>query len=153
MPVGVAALPGSERVYDLDRKDWQTLAAPNRPGFLTDGGGWLVGVSATSQPGRQREAAVSFVTYLSSRDTAARLVANRDFPLLPTRASQLGAGLPDARNAPGVDSRSWSRAVAATLSAARSCRPCGCPRPAAIWPTCPGPVARRWSVVRRRKWR
>src|SRR5690606_13885598 len=49
----------------------------------------------------------------------ARLLVDRDAPMLPTRTSQLGAGLPDPRGAPGVDGRGWSRAVASTLTAPR----------------------------------
>src|SRR5579864_127955 len=42
--VGVAALPGSLRVYDPERRVWETATSLNRPGYLTRGGGWLVGL-------------------------------------------------------------------------------------------------------------
>jgi multiple sugar transport system substrate-binding protein len=120
--VGVAALPGSERVFDPDRQDWQTVQPPNRPAFLPSGGGWLVGLARSTQ-GRQREAALDYLKYLAGPETSARLASKLDFPLLPTRSDQLGRGLPNPQAAPGVDGRSWGRAVAETLGAARIAPP------------------------------
>jgi multiple sugar transport system substrate-binding protein len=116
--VGVAALPGSGRVYDPERKVWETVSPPNRPSYLPEGGGWLVGVVPASA-GREHEAALDFIKYLASPETSQRVRNDRAFPMLPTRATQLGQGLPDPRSAPGVDPRQWSRAVSQTLTAPR----------------------------------
>ena len=50
--IGVAPLPGSERVYDPSRKLWEDVSPPNTPSVLPYGGGWLVGV-VTAAPGRR----------------------------------------------------------------------------------------------------
>jgi multiple sugar transport system substrate-binding protein len=115
-PAAVAALPGSDRVFDPDRKEWRTLDPPNRPSYLPHGGGWLVGVSPRAR-GRNLEAAHDFLRYLAGAEASGRILGDRDFPVLPTRQSQLGGGLVDPRSAPGVDGRSWGRAVAETLTA------------------------------------
>jgi multiple sugar transport system substrate-binding protein len=116
--VGVAALPGSERVFDPSQEQWQPVSPPNRVSYLPFGGGWLVGIPA-SCTGVRREAALSFLKHLIGPDTSTRILADRDFPMLPTRSSQLGAGLPNPRSAPGVDPRLWGRAVADAFTAAR----------------------------------
>lgn len=116
--VGVASLPGSSRVFDPDRKVWQTLDRPNRPTYLPWGGGWLLGLSSSAQ-GERREAALDLIKDMTGQEASGRLIANRDFPLLPTRTSLLGIGMPDPRSAPGVDARSWGRAVTETLTAPR----------------------------------
>ncbi len=113
-PVGVAALPGSERVYDPMRKDWAEATPLNRPSYLSKGGGWLIGISKNIE-GTQREAALDFAMYLAGPDNLNRLRAERSFPMLPVRASQLGQGLPDPTAAPDVDSRQWAIAVSDTL--------------------------------------
>jgi multiple sugar transport system substrate-binding protein len=118
LSVGVAPLPGSTRIYDPDRKDWETPSAPNRPSYLPVGGGWLAGVSAKSE-GRRKEAAIDFVKYLAGPETSTRILADRAWPMVPVRSTQLGQGMPDPRSAPGVDSRSWSLAASQTLQAAR----------------------------------
>jgi multiple sugar transport system substrate-binding protein len=117
-PIGVAPLPGSGRVYDPGRKLWENASPPNRPTYLPRGGGWLVGVAASAS-GRRREAAVDFAAYLIGPEASAHVRADRAFPLLAVRASQLGQGLPDPRSAPGVESRQWSDAVSRALNAAR----------------------------------
>lgn len=116
--IGVAPLPGSERVFEPSRGEWQTASPMNRPSYLQRGGGWLAGVSASTS-GAKREAAIDFVKYLASGDTTSRLCADRAFPMLGTRRKQLAQGLPDPRVAPGVDSRRWSQAVTQTLAADR----------------------------------
>ena len=116
--VGVAPLPGSERVFEPVRAVWEPVKTPNRPSYLPAGGGWLVGVSATAA-GREREAAIDFVKYLINAETSNRLRADRDLPMLPVRSSQLGQGLIDPRSTPGVESRDWSEAVNKTLVALR----------------------------------
>ncbi len=115
-PVGVAPLPGSERVYNPDRKAWETSTSLNRPAYLPRGGGWLVGVVASSP---HRDAAIDLAKYLAGPDVTNRLRADRAFPMLATRTPQLGQGLPDPRSAPGVESRGWSDAVDRTIQAVR----------------------------------
>lgn len=116
VPVGVASLPGSGRVYDPARALWEDAAPPNRPSYLARGGGWLAGVTAS---GRPAEAARDFLAYLTNPETAGRVRVDEAFPMLPTRGSLLGLGPPDVRTAPGVDPRGWSQAVSETLTAAR----------------------------------
>jgi multiple sugar transport system substrate-binding protein len=114
--VGVMGLPGSERVYNPDRKEWEASSPPNRPSYLPRGGGWLVAVTAKSP---RREAAIDFLKYLVHPETAALVRVDRSFPMLPVRGSLLGQGPADPRAAPGVDGREWSRAVNQTLMAPR----------------------------------
>jgi multiple sugar transport system substrate-binding protein len=116
--VGVAALPGSERLYDPDRSSYETVKPPNRPTYLPLGGGWLVGIPR-SVTGEQLDAALDFAKDLIGAETSARILADRSFPMLPMRGSQLASGLPDPRNAPGVEPRQWGAAVSETLGAAR----------------------------------
>jgi multiple sugar transport system substrate-binding protein len=113
-PVGVASLPGSERVYDPLRKEWAESSPLNRPSYLPRGGGWLIGIGKHIE-GTQREAALDFAKYLAGPDNLNRLRAERSFPMLPVRTSQLGHGLPDPTAAPDVDSRQWTIAVSDTL--------------------------------------
>jgi multiple sugar transport system substrate-binding protein len=117
-PVGVAPLPGSERVYEPLRKTWETLSTPNSPSYLLHGGGWLVGVRR-GPSGSRREAAIDLARYLASPENANRLRAERSFPMLPVRSTQMGQGLPDPTSAPDVDPRQWSEAVGRTLMAGR----------------------------------
>ena len=100
--VGLAVLPGSNRVYDPSRKIWEDLATPNRPSYLPYGGGWLVGVSSATA-GHEREAAIDLAKYLVSPDTASRVRSDRAFPMLPVRSSHVGQGLPDPAGSPGVE--------------------------------------------------
>ncbi len=116
--VGVARLPGSERVYDPARRIWENASPPNRPSYLPIGGGWLVGVSPAAGD-RQREAVLDFAKYLVCPEVSNRVGAGRAFPMLPVRMAQLRLGSPDPRSAPGVESRSWADAVSRTLAAAR----------------------------------
>lgn len=116
--VGVAALPGSERVFEPTRQAWETADPPNRPSYLPHGGGWLVGVVPKTNA-KAREAAIDFAGYLTSRETSARILADQSFPMLSPRGAESAQVLVNARNAPGVDSRQWSQAVARTLSAPR----------------------------------
>jgi multiple sugar transport system substrate-binding protein len=117
-PIGVAPLPGSHRVYDFDSSAWKTVSSVNRISYLPFGGGWIAGIPASCS-GRQREAALDFLKYLTGPEVSSRILGDRAFPMLPTRSSQLSVGLPDPRSAPGVDSRQWGRAVADTFTAAR----------------------------------
>lgn len=113
--IGVAELPGSERVFDPANARWEPATPPNRPSYLPDGGGWLVGVAASS---RSREAAMDFARYLLTPEISNRIRADRSFPMLAVRSAQLD-GPPDPAAAPGVDTRQWSEAVRGTLLAAR----------------------------------
>jgi multiple sugar transport system substrate-binding protein len=114
-PVGVAPLPGSDRVFDPNRQRWEDLESPNAPSYLPKGGGWLVGVSALSKTGT-REAAIDFAKYLVGPDLANSIRSNSSFPTLPVRSTALGAG-PVGSNA--VDARQWADAVGRTLAAVR----------------------------------
>jgi multiple sugar transport system substrate-binding protein len=116
--VGVAPLPGSGRVYDPARKQWDTPRAPNDTSYLPTGGGWLVGINRAGA-GQRRDAAIDFARYLIGPATAQRVCADRAFPMLPVRPSLLSQGPPDPRAALGVDARQWSDAVNRTLIARR----------------------------------
>jgi len=115
-PVGVAPLPGSNRLFDFFSNKWGDLKEPNRPTYLPSGGGWLVGVVA---PSPRREAAIDFARYLAGPDSTNRLRAERGFPMLAVRASQLALGLSNPRSAPGVEPRAWADAVSRSLNAPR----------------------------------
>ena len=113
-PIGVAPLPGSNRVFDPSRATWETLSVPNQPSYLPNGGGWLVGLaSKTNQPA----AAEACARYLASPETTDRLRAERDFPMLAVRSPQLTQGMANPRSSPGVEARPWADAVAKTLNA------------------------------------
>jgi multiple sugar transport system substrate-binding protein len=117
-PLGVAPLPGSERVFEPIRKEWTQASPLNAPGYLPNGGGWLVGLNGRLS-GTKLEAALDFAKYLANPENSNRLRAERAFPMLPVRTSQMGQGLPDPISAPDVDSRLWSDAVSRTLLAER----------------------------------
>jgi multiple sugar transport system substrate-binding protein len=117
-PIGVAPLPGSERVFEPVLKVWQPCSPPNAPSYLPRGGGWLIGINRKLN-GTQLDAAVDFAKYLAGPDNLNRLRSEASFPMLPVRASQFGQGLPDPTTAPDVDSRQWSEAVRRTLMAER----------------------------------
>jgi multiple sugar transport system substrate-binding protein len=117
-PVGVATLPGSDRVFEPALKVWQPASPPNSPSYLPNGGGWLIGLSA-SLNGTKLEAAYDLARYLTSPENSNRIRAERAFPMLPVRAAQMASGLPDPTAAPDVGSREWSEAVRRTLQAER----------------------------------
>jgi multiple sugar transport system substrate-binding protein len=117
-PVGVAPLPGSDRIFDPIRKEWMPSAPRNAPTYLPHGGGWLVGINGRLA-GTQLEAALDFAKYLANPENTNRLRAERAFPMLPIRTKQMGQGMPDPLSAPDVDSRLWSDAVSRTLQAER----------------------------------
>lgn len=116
--IGVARLPGSDRVYDPARRVEETVSPANQPSYLPNGGGWLIGV-ARSATGRHHDAALDFAMYLTSPEIASSLRADASVPVLPFRASRLGAGITDPESAPGVESRQWSEAVSRTLNSER----------------------------------
>ncbi len=111
--IGVAPLPGSEKVYDPARKLWEKSSSLNRPSYLPHGGGWLVGVSSSADP-KVREAALDFATYLISPETATQVRANRTFPMLPVRSTLIGQG---HSGGSGVDSKQWADALNRTFFA------------------------------------
>ncbi len=117
-PIVVAHLPGSERVYDPASKSWETVKPLNNPTYLPTGGGWLVGIAASTQ-GKRRDAALDFASYLATPEIASRVRTMKASPMLPARNTQLTGGLPDPKSSAGVDSRAWSEAVASTLTAGR----------------------------------
>jgi multiple sugar transport system substrate-binding protein len=117
-PVGVAPLPGSDRIFEPIRKEWMPSSPRNAPSYLPHGGGWLVGINGRLA-GTQLEAALDFVKYLANPENTNRLRAERAFPMLPVRTKQMGLGMPDPLSAPDVDSRLWSDAVSRTLLAER----------------------------------
>ena len=106
-PVGVAPLPGSDRVYEPTRKEWTPSSPRNAPSYLPHGGGWLVGINGRLA-GTQLEAALDFAKYLANPENTNSLRGERAFPMLPVRTSQMGQGLPDPPPAPDV---STSRAL------------------------------------------
>jgi len=117
-PLGVAPLPGSDRVYEPTRKQWAPASPANAPSYLPHGGGWMVGVNGRLA-GKQAEAALDFAKYLAGPENTNRMRAERAFPMLPVRTAQMGQGLPDPTSAPDVDSRLWSDAVSRTLQGER----------------------------------
>jgi multiple sugar transport system substrate-binding protein len=117
-PVGVAALPGSPRVFDPMRSIWLEPERLNIASYLPTGGGWFAGIGSTAE-GLRRQAALDFLRMIASPETAAAIVSDPAFPMLPVRNSHLGLGLPDPRSALGVDSRGWGQAVNDTINAPR----------------------------------
>jgi multiple sugar transport system substrate-binding protein len=117
-PVGVVRLPGSERVFEPLRRQWNPSSPPNAPTYLPEGGGWLIGISSRLA-GARFDAAVDFAKYLTSPENGNRIRGERTFPRLPVRSSQMDQGLPDPNSAPDVDSRTWTVAVKGTLTADR----------------------------------
>ena len=115
--VVAAPLPGSDRVYEPLRKTWEE-GTVNKPTYLPCGGGWLVGVRRGLDPSK-RAAALDLALYLAETETANRIVAERAFPMLSVRASQMSRGMPDADAARYVDVRSWTGAVSRSLMAER----------------------------------
>lgn len=115
-PLGVAPLPGSDRVYVPDRNVWEDASPPNAPSYLPLGGGWLIGVRRGLE-GNRLEAAVDFARFLADPENSNRVRADRSFSMLPTRISQMGQGLPDPTSAPDVDVKLWSDSVSRTLMA------------------------------------
>ena len=118
-PIGVAALPGSERVFEPLRKEWKPESPPNRPSYLPRGGGWLIGISNNTQ-GTQREAAIDFAKYLASPDNSESAAQRAElFRCCRFAQAQLGQGLVDPTSVPDVDAQQWAVAVASTLQADR----------------------------------
>jgi multiple sugar transport system substrate-binding protein len=116
-PVGTAPLPGSTRVYDFLRDAWDAeRKTPNRPSYLLHGGGWLVGIAASTA---NKAAAEDFARYLAGPEATNRLRGEKGFPMLPVRTSQLSQGLADPLAAPGVEARPWADAVSRTISVER----------------------------------
>jgi multiple sugar transport system substrate-binding protein len=117
-PVGVAPLPGSDRVFEPARRQWEACSPANTPSYLPLGGGWLVGVKR-GLVSQKLAAALDLARYLSSPENVNRLRSERAFPMLPVRISQMAQGLPDPISASDVDPRQWADAVSRTLMAER----------------------------------
>ena len=118
LAIATAPLPGSERVYEPLRKAWEKSGSINRPTYLPFGGGWMVGIRKGIDPAK-KAAALDLALYLAEAEVANRILAERSFPMLSVRASQMGRGIPDPTSAPHVDPRAWSGAVARSLTAER----------------------------------
>lgn len=116
-PVGTVPLPGSTRVFNFLGQAWEDRKLPNRPSYLLHGGGWLVGVVASSE---HKAAAEDFAKYLAGPDSTNRLRAEKGFPMLAVRTSQLSQGMSNPRSAPGVEPRPWADAVSRTINAERA---------------------------------
>ena len=114
--VGVSRLPGSSRTFEPIRGEFDANDPPNRPGYLPGGGGWLVGVSATSA---SPEAAADLARYFVEPETASRLRADGRLPMLAVRSPLIAMGPPGSLTAPGVSRRDWSDAVSRTFLADR----------------------------------
>ena len=80
--VGVAPLPGSDRVFEPLRQQWETSSSLNAPSYLPSGGGWLVGVKR-GLSGSQLDAALDLARDLASPENVGRLRAEATFPMLP----------------------------------------------------------------------
>ena len=119
VPTGVAALPGTKRVFEPERKIWEELPTPNRPSYLPGGGGWLVGVSSAAR-GPKLAAAIELARYLTGPEVSARVRSGRALPMLPTRSTQLVA--PEGRSTPGLVLQQWALAVANTLTSPPAAR-------------------------------
>jgi multiple sugar transport system substrate-binding protein len=114
--LGVARLPGSPRMFETLRNAYDEADPPNRPGVLPGGGGWLVGVSAsTGEP----DAAEDLARYLIEPETASRMRIDPRVRTLPVRTPLIGQGPPIDREFPGLSRRDWSNAVSRTFLADR----------------------------------
>ncbi|WP_235963684.1 ABC transporter substrate-binding protein [Tautonia rosea] len=114
--LGIARLPGSDRMFEAIRGAYDPADPPNRPGYLPGGGGWLVGVSSATA---QADPAEDFARYLIEPDTASRLRVDLRVPMLPVRSPLVGQGPPLGRDLPGLSRRDWSDAVSRTFLADR----------------------------------
>ena len=98
-----ASPPCRARIASSTRARQWEHASPPEPAELPAARRGLAGRRRAATEGRKREAAIDFAKYLIGPEVATRVRADRDFPMLPVRASLLGQGLPDPRAAPGVD--------------------------------------------------
>lgn len=113
--VAVAQLPGSARVYNTLIKEYEP-ADPANPAIVLPGiGGWMVGISSKLE-GKQVEAAVELAKVLAGKDAAPLVARDPEHPALSAHTSALNR--PAA--IPGLDARSWSRAVLKTLGSGRA---------------------------------
>ena len=117
--IGVAPLPGSLRVYEPDRKEYEKMQSVNLSSYLPNGGGWLA-VIAKGRPVKNLAAARDFLTYLAGDSTAAAWATDKRMTLLPTRDALLANGFVDARTAPRVESGAWGEAILKQLTSNNS---------------------------------
>lgn len=113
--ISVAPLPGSLKVYEPDRKEYEKMPSVNLSAYLPNGGGWLA-VIAKGRPEKNLAAARDFLTYLGSDSTAAVWATDKRMTLLPTRDALLANGFVDARTAPRVESGDWGESILKQLT-------------------------------------
>ena len=75
--IGVAPLPGSLRVYEPDRKEYDKMQSPNLSSYIPMGGGW-VAVLAKGRTPANANAAKDFLIYLAGNSMAAQWAADRN---------------------------------------------------------------------------
>lgn len=114
-PVLVARLPGSARVYNAMIKEYGESNPADSAVVLPGGGGWLVGVSSTLDA-KETEAAIGLAKVLAGKEAAALVGRDSAHPALSVHTDINSRPAP----IPGVDSRSWSRAVLRILGSTRS---------------------------------
>lgn len=113
--IGVSPLPGSLKVYEPDRKEYEKMQSANMSAYLPCGGGWLA-VIAKGRDGKKSEAARDFLTYLAGESTAGAWAIDKRIQLLPTRDTLLANGFIDPRTAPRVESGAWGEAILKQLT-------------------------------------
>ena len=113
--IGVAPLPGSLRVYEPDRKEYDKMQSPNLSSYIPIGGGW-VAVLAKGRTPENANAAKDFLIYLAGNSMAAQWAADRRMQMVPTRDSLLASGFVDPRTAPRVESGAWGESILKQLT-------------------------------------
>lgn len=113
--IGVAPLPGSLKVYEPDRKEYEKMQSTSMSAYLPSGGGWLA-VIAKGRDSKKLEAARDFLTYLAGESTAGAWAIDKRIQLLPTRDTLLANGFIDPRTAPRVESGAWGEAILKQLT-------------------------------------
>ena len=118
--IGVAALPGSERVFEPLRKAWEdaTTRSTGRPICRSAAAGWSAS-GAGWRPARRRPR-LDLVRYLSGPDVSTAAPRGARFPDGPGSSESDGKG--PARSRPSRRTstpRLWSKAVSQSLMALR----------------------------------
>jgi len=112
--IGVAPLPGSQRVFNPSSQEWERSSDLNCPTYLPRGGGWLIGIASRTSEGPQRQAAIDLARFLAGRQAGQQISRDRQAPALPTRPQGIVAPL-----ATGLDLARWGRSVTETLTASQ----------------------------------